>query len=91
MIAAAEGSTSRSTLMRKIGDYGAAVAVTPYLLIKIAWTFGMFLPYESMGDPNWRTINATTALLALVTILLALAFSRPWGERLPAWAVVPPV
>jgi hypothetical protein len=77
--------------MRKIGGYGAAIAVTPYLLIKIAWTFGVFLPRESMGDPEWRAINATTAALALVGILLALAFSRPWGERLPAWLVIPPV
>jgi hypothetical protein len=91
MIAAAEEPTSRSTSMRKIGGYGAAVAVTPYLLIKIAWTFGVFLPREGMGDPGWRAINATTALLALVAILLALAFVRPWGERLPAWLVIPPV
>ncbi len=83
--------SSRSTSMRKIGGYGAAIAVTPYLLIKIAWTFGMFLPYESMGDPGWRAANATTAILALVGILLAMAFSRPWGERLPAWSVIPPV
>ena len=91
MIAAAEESASRSTLMRKIGGYGAAVAVTPYLLIKIAWTFGIFLPRESMGGISWRAINATTAVLALVAILLAMALSRPWGERLPAWAVIPPV
>lgn len=91
MIAAAKESTSRSTLMRKIGGYGVAVAVTPYLLIKIAWTFGMFLPRESMGGISWRAINATTAMLALVGTLLAMAFSWPWGERLPAWAVIPPV
>jgi hypothetical protein len=91
MIAASEKSTSRSTLMRKIGGYGAAIAVTPYLLIKIAWTCGMFLPSEGMGDPNWRAINASTAVLAAVGILLALAFCRPWGERLPAWLVVLPV
>jgi hypothetical protein len=91
LIAAAKESTSRSTLMRKFGGYGAAISVTPYLLIKIAWTFGMFLPRDNMGDPGWRAINATTAILALVGILLAMAFSRPWGERLPAWLVVPPV
>jgi hypothetical protein len=91
MIAAAEESTSRSTLMRKIGGYGAIVAITPYLLIKIAWTFGVFLPREAMGDPEWRAINAATAVLALVGILLGVAFSRPWGERLPAWLVIPPV
>jgi hypothetical protein len=77
--------------MRKIGGYGAAISVTPYLLIKIAWTFGMFLPRESMGGISWRAINATTAILALVAILLAITFNRPWGERLPAWAVIPPV
>jgi hypothetical protein len=44
-----------------------------------------------MGEPSWRAINATTALAALVGILLGLAFSRPWGERLPAWLVVLPV
>src|SRR4051794_17176251 len=75
----------RSTKMRKIGGYGAAVAVTPYLFIKILWTFGLFIPTTRMGDLNWRAINLTTALLAMVGILLALAFSRPWGERLPAW------
>jgi hypothetical protein len=91
MIAGAKGSASRSTLVRKIGGYGAAISVTPYLLIKIAWTFGMFLPDEGMGDPEWRAINATTAVLALVGILLGMAFSRPWGERLPAWLVIPPV
>jgi hypothetical protein len=87
----AKGSASRSTLMRRIGGYGAALAVTPYLLIKVAWTFGIFLPNEGMGNPGWRAINATTALVALVGILLAMAFVRPWGERLPAWLVVPPV
>lgn len=44
-----------------------------------------------MGEPSLRAINATTALAALVGILLGLAFSRPWGERLPAWLVVLPV
>lgn len=86
----AKGSASRSTLMRRIGGYGA-VAVTPYLLIKTAWTSGIFLPNKVMGDHGWCAINTTTALVALVAILLAMAFVRPWGERLPAWLVVPPV
>ena len=76
-------STSRSMMMRKLGGYGAAIAVTPYLLIKVAWTFGILLPDARMGEPGWRVINATTALAALVGILLGLAFSRPLG-RAPA-------
>ncbi|MET3696537.1 hypothetical protein SAMN05877753_103217 [Bacillus oleivorans] len=82
-----------SQLMRKrrIWGYAAAIAVTPYLLIKIAWTFGFFMPTEQMGDPSWRTANAVTMVLAVVGILLALAFSMQWGERLPAWLVALPV
>lgn len=82
-----------SQLMRKrrLWGFGAAIAVTPYLLIKIAWTFGLFMPTEQMGDPSWRTANAVTMVLAAVGILLALAFSMPWGERLPAWLVALPV
>ncbi|MCJ8014719.1 hypothetical protein MUG84_23850 [Paenibacillus sp. KQZ6P-2] len=77
--------------MRIVCGYGAAIAVTPYLLIKIAWSFGLFIPTEQMGDTSWRMINASTAVLAAVGILLAMAFCRPWGERLPAWLVSLPV
>lgn len=77
--------------MRRFFGYGAAIAVTPYLLIKIAWTFGLFLPTEQMVDVSWRGINAVTAVVAAVGILLAMAFCRPWGERLPAWLVALPI
>jgi hypothetical protein len=77
--------------MRRIGGYFAAIAVTPYLLIKISWTFGLFLPTEQMREASWRTINAATVALAAVAILLAMAFCWPWGERLPAWLVALPV
>ncbi|WP_036660989.1 hypothetical protein MHI43_17240 [Paenibacillus sp. FSL H8-0457] len=78
------------TLRRKCG-YGAAISVLPYLLIKIAWTLGFFIPTEQMGDVSWRAINAATVVLAMIGILLALAFSMPWGERLPAWLVAIPI
>ncbi len=45
---------------RRFWGYGAAIAVMPYLLIKIAWTFGLFMPTEQMGNPSWRTANAVT-------------------------------
>ncbi|WNQ14281.1 hypothetical protein MJA45_18355 [Paenibacillus aurantius] len=91
MTGTAEWKVSRLMKMRRICGYGAALAVTPYLLIKIAWTFGLFLPTEQMGDASWRAINAATAVIAAVGILLAMAFCRPWGERLPAWLVALPV
>ncbi|MDN4525912.1 hypothetical protein [Fictibacillus fluitans] len=84
-------TTSRWLKMRRICGYGAALAVTPYLLIKIVWSLGLLLPTEQMGDASWRMINATTAVLAAVGILLAMAFCRPWGEKLPAWLVALPV
>ena len=84
-------TAERLMKMRRICGYGAAIAVTPYLLIKIAWTFGFFLPTEQMGEASWRGINAATAVIAAVGILLAMAFCRPWGERLPAWMVALPV
>jgi hypothetical protein len=77
--------------LRRLSGNGAAIAITPYLLIKIVWTIGLFLPNEEMGDLNWRIINAVTAVLAAIGILLAMAFSRPWGERLPAWLVALPI
>ncbi|GAA3848942.1 hypothetical protein GCM10022227_02130 [Streptomyces sedi] len=69
----------------------AVVAVAPYLFIKVLWAFGLFVPTEEMGGADWRAANAATAVLAAVGIVLALAFSRPWGERLPAWLVALPV
>lgn len=91
MTTTVEQPATRSMRMRKIGGYGAAIAVTPYLVIKIAWTLGLFLPTEKMGQANWRAINATTAVLTLVGILLGIAFVKPWGERLPAWLIALPV
>ncbi|UED82894.1 hypothetical protein [Streptomyces profundus] len=77
--------------MRRTAGNVAALAVAPYLLIKILWTLGLFVPTEEMGGADWRAINAATALLAAVGITLAMAFSRPWGNRLPAWLVALPV
>lgn len=87
----AKRKDSRLMRLRRICGYGAAIAVAPYLLIKIVWTFGLFLPTEQMGDASWRIINAVTAVLAAIGILLAMAFFRPWGERLPAWLVAIPI
>ncbi|WP_144551110.1 hypothetical protein [Bacillus mycoides] len=87
----AKRKDSRLMRLRRICGYGAAIAVAPYLLIKIVWTFGLFLPTEQMGHASWRIINAVTAVLAAIGILLAMAFCRPWGERLPAWLVAIPI
>ncbi len=79
------------TRLRTVAGHGAAFAVLPYLLIKIAWTLGLFLPTPAMGAGSWRAINAVTAVLAAAGIVLALAFCRPWGERVPASVIALPV
>lgn len=91
MTISAERKYSRLMRLRRICGYGAAISVAPYLLIKILWTFGLFLPTEQMGDASWRIINAVTAVLAAIGIFLAMAFCRLWGERLPAWLVALPI
>ncbi|MCQ0025530.1 hypothetical protein M4914_23065 [Streptomyces somaliensis DSM 40738] len=83
--------TGPSTRLRRIGGLGAAVAATPYLLVKTVWSFGLLVPTREMAGADWRAVNAATGFLAAVGIVLATAFSRPWGERLPAWTVVLPV
>ena len=75
-----ERKASRLMRLRRICGYGAAITVTPYLLIKIVWTFGLFLPTEQMCDASWRIINAVTVVLATIGILLAIAFCRQWGS-----------
>jgi hypothetical protein len=91
MVGTTEDQASPLTKMRSFWGYGAAVAVSPYLLIKIAWMSGLFMPTDQMGDPGWRIANAVTIFFAAAGILLALAFCRPWGERLPTWLVAFPV
>jgi hypothetical protein len=70
-------------MLRKLGGYGAATAATPYLLIKVAWIFGILLPDARMGEPARRAINATTALLALVGVLLGWRSAGPEASGCP--------
>ncbi|WP_461034917.1 hypothetical protein, partial [Streptomyces mayteni] len=72
----------------RIGGYGAAVAMTPYPLIKISWVLGALLGLLPTGSDTsllaWVVLNGATVVMAGVGILLALALVRPWGTRIPA-------
>jgi hypothetical protein len=82
-VSAGEGRPdARIARLRRIGGYGGAIAVTPYLLIKVAWTFGLLLPTDDMGSASWRAINATTALLAAAEHPLAQALAAQAGTTL---------
>lgn len=71
----------------RVGAYGAALALTPYLLIKVSWVVGSLvgvLPIGSgFGLTEWVVLNTATVGMAGIGIAVALALVRPWGMRIP--------
>lgn len=77
---------------RAVAAYGAALAMTPYLLIKISWVVGAALgllpQVEQLSVVGFVVLNTVTIGMAAAGIALAMALIRPWGERIPAVAVL---
>ncbi|MGW1989386.1 hypothetical protein [Embleya sp. NPDC001921] len=75
----------------RVGAYGAALALTPYLLIKVSWVVGSLvgvLPIGSgFGLTEWVVLNTATVGMAAIGIAVALALVRPWGMRIPGTPV----
>ncbi|MFD9380431.1 hypothetical protein ACFWBH_33790 [Streptomyces sp. NPDC059999] len=71
--------------------YGAALALSPYLLIKVSWVVGSLagvLPIgNGFGLAEWVALNTVTVAMGVIGIALALALVRPWGMRIPGAAV----
>ncbi|MFD9499951.1 hypothetical protein [Streptomyces sp. NPDC060035] len=67
--------------------YGAALALLPYLLIKVSWVVGSLLGVLPVGNgfglAEWIVLNIVTVGMAVIGIALALALVRPWGMRMP--------
>ena len=72
----------------------AVAACLPYLVLKIAWvcgsTFGIQDPGSSGGGAI-TALNTVTVVMETVAVTSALALTRPWGKRLPAWLPVLPM
>ncbi|MEU2135241.1 hypothetical protein [Streptomyces sp. NPDC018352] len=72
----------------RVAAYGAALALTPYLLIKVSWVVGSLLGLlpvgTGFGKVEWVVLNSATIGMAGVGITVALALVRPWGMRIPA-------
>jgi hypothetical protein len=85
-------TASRRVPARAVFAYGAALAMTPYLLIKVSWVvgavFGLTPRDEHLGVAGVVALNTVTIGMAAAGITLALALVRPWGERIPAFAVL---
>jgi hypothetical protein len=69
-------------------------ACVPYLTIKTAWLAGSTIGWndaEAARDSALYVGNAITMGLDAVAVLVALAFTFPWGRRVPAWLVLAPI
>ncbi|MGA4850919.1 hypothetical protein ACOBQB_33485 [Streptomyces sp. G5(2025)] len=73
----------------RCAGYGAALAISPYLLIKVSWVVGSLLGLAPIGKgfnlASWVLLNTVTIGMAGTGIALALALVRPWGMRIPGW------
>ncbi|MFI9809490.1 hypothetical protein ACIHEJ_34995 [Streptomyces sp. NPDC052301] len=71
----------------RCAGYGAALAVSPYLLIKVSWVVGSLLGLAPIGEgfnlAGWVLLNTVTIAMAGIGISLALALVRPWGMLIP--------
>lgn len=82
------------TKARLILCYVAIAGVLPYLLLKIVWVAGGTLGATDptfLKEPVVIAGNAFTAFMDLVAVLVVLAFTYDWGQRLPAWLVLFPI
>src|SRR6476646_442352 len=71
----------------------AAICCLPYLVLKVAWTLGASLGLKDASvrhSSDWVAENAVSAGVQLVGLLLVVALTRPWAQRLPAWLVAVP-
>jgi len=82
------------TSTRLIVGWAAVLGTLPYLALKAAWLAGStvgVLDVPAFADPSVTALNAITAAMDLVAIVVALAFTYPWGQRVPALLVLVPI
>lgn len=68
----------------------------PYLTLKLVWLTGSGVGTTGSGagmmtDPKYVVGNLLTAGMDLTAIVVALAFTYQWGQRLPSWLVLGPI
>ncbi|GHF46035.1 hypothetical protein GCM10010218_29090 [Streptomyces mashuensis] len=74
----------------------AIAACLPYLSLKVAWLAGSTVgipegsPLRTAGTAL-KAVNGLTVLMDACVVVLALALTRPWGRRIPAWLLVLPM
>ncbi len=81
-------------MLRLTVGYGVIACAVPYLALKLVWLAGGQLGVadpKMMREASMVALNVATAGMDLVAIAIALAFTHAWGQRLPAWLVLPPI
>ncbi|MFF3599133.1 hypothetical protein [Kitasatospora indigofera] len=72
----------------------AVAACLPYLVLKLAWLSGSTFGIDNPGSSEaagMRALNAVTIVMEAVAVAAALALTRLWGKRLPAWLPTRPM
>jgi hypothetical protein len=76
-----------------IAVWMAAVCCLPYVVFKVAWTFGMpvgIADRSVLDDSGWVAANALMAVVQLAAFGLVLALIRPGARKWPAWLLLFP-
>ncbi|MFJ3201050.1 hypothetical protein [Streptomyces sp. NPDC086989] len=89
-------SGARARVRRRASGAVALAATVPYLCLKGAWVAG-----SRIGIPDgsvllgpglfFKVANAATMVMDAAVIVLVLAFTRPWGRRVPSLLLTLPV
>ncbi|TYB43435.1 hypothetical protein [Actinomadura chibensis] len=90
-VSAAPGSPGRLRLAVCAATVAACV---PYLSIKAAWLSGSTVGWNDADAARESALyvgNAISLAMDATAVLVALAFTFPWGRRVPAWLVLVPM
>lgn len=94
MTAGSDAAGGRWTAARQVAGYGAALAMVPYLIVKVIWTLdglrGGGLRDGAWSTLSWTALNALTVAMAGAAIVLGLALAQRWGRRIPGWLILLP-
>ncbi|WP_181766308.1 hypothetical protein [Streptomyces albidus (ex Kaewkla and Franco 2022)] len=82
--------------LRTVLGLVAVAACLPYISLKVAWVLGggIGIPEGSPLRENGGmliAVNALGVVLDSLVIVLVLALTRPWGQRLPSWLTALPL
>jgi hypothetical protein len=76
--------------------FATAAACIPYIVLKLVWLAGGDLGVTGdaaaeMHTAEYEVANAVTMGAELVAVLIAFAFTYPWGRRIPGWLMLVPM